>query len=184
MQFEADLIQAKKNMRSSMLEDLKKISSDSVRSKSEKIQNNLVNQLKTQSGLWAGFQSLKNEPQVKWEELSQKIEWCFPVINQNKLTFKKSVQTFQKSSLGFNQPCDGEEVELSLLSGVVVPGLAFDSEGHRLGRGRGYYDQTLKNYKGVVVGICFQESLVKEVPHQSHDVKCQYIITDEISVAV
>ena len=86
--------------------------------------------------------------------------------------------------MGFNEPVDGESVELEQLQGVVVPGLAFDIKGHRLGRGRGFYDQTFKSFKGSVVGVCYQSSLVESVPVEDHDLKCHFIITDEKSVAV
>ncbi|MFZ3231015.1 MAG: 5-formyltetrahydrofolate cyclo-ligase [Pseudobdellovibrio sp.] len=176
--------QKKIEMRRRILQDLKKISLDQTRVQSAKLQKNLASKLQSESGLWAGFQSMTSEPQIQWSEVSKKIQWCFPIISENKLQFKKAVQTFQKSTLGFQEPLDGENVELQSLNGVVVPGLAFDHQGHRLGRGRGFYDQTLENFNGSVVGVCYQLSLVESVPSEAHDLKCHFIITDEKSVAV
>lgn len=184
MQSVVSITQMKLEMRLRILADLKKIGSDEARKKSALVQTNLSKRLANESGLWAGFQSMSSEPSISWPEVSENIEWCFPVLSETKLKFKKSVQSFQKTDLGFNEPIDGENVELNQLQGVVVPGLAFDLQGHRLGRGRGFYDQTLSGFKGSVVGICYQSSLVESVPVEDHDLKCHYIITEEKSVAV
>ncbi|MBC7464457.1 MAG: 5-formyltetrahydrofolate cyclo-ligase [Bdellovibrio sp.] len=174
----------KLEMRRRILADLKKISGDEAREKSARVQKNLKNKLASEKGLWAGFQSMASEPLIQWPEVSENIQWCFPVLSEKKLEFKKSVQSFQKTSLGFQEPIDGESVELDQLQGVVVPGLAFDLQGHRLGRGRGFYDQTLEKFKGSVIGVCYQSSLVDSVPVEDHDLKCHFIITDEKTVEV
>lgn len=179
-----DIVQKKIEMRRRILEDLKNMSSEQTRAKSLSIQKNLKSTLSTKQGLWAAFQSMSTEPQISWSEVSEEIQWCFPILAEEKLKFKKSVQTFHKSALGFQEPTDGDNVELSQLQGVVVPGLAFDLKGHRLGRGRGFYDQTLEGFKGSLIGVCYQSALVDEIPTEAHDLKCQYIVTEERSVAV
>lgn len=53
---------------------------------------------------------------------------------------------------------------------IVVPGMAFDNEGHRLGRGRGYYDRFLAQHPHTrTIGLCFDFQLVPEVPSEPHD---------------
>ncbi|WP_243699391.1 5-formyltetrahydrofolate cyclo-ligase [Natronoflexus pectinivorans] len=53
---------------------------------------------------------------------------------------------------------------------VLVPGLAFDHLGYRLGRGAGYYDKLLpKLYNAVKIGVGFSFQMVKEVPVEPHD---------------
>jgi len=179
------VVQKKIEMRRRILADLKSVAPETAAAKSLKLQSRLKSQLQNEDGLWAGFQSMPHtEPQIRWTEVSEKIQWCFPVIDDQKLKFKKLVQAFQKSPLGFNEPTDGEDIQVSQLKGVVIPGLAFDPKGHRLGRGRGFYDQTLENFKGTMIGVCYQQSLVDEIPTEDHDLKCQFIITDEKSVAV
>jgi 5-formyltetrahydrofolate cyclo-ligase len=62
---------------------------------------------------------------------------------------------------------------------LVVPGVAFDKRGGRLGRGGGYYDRLLKKAKRVAkIGLCFREQIVKKVPMQAHDVRMDRVITD------
>ena len=62
---------------------------------------------------------------------------------------------------------------------VLVPGLAFTSEGHRLGRGVGFYDRFLGTSPSGVIkaGICFDFQVVPELPAESHDVRMDLVIT-------
>jgi 5-formyltetrahydrofolate cyclo-ligase len=69
------------------------------------------------------------------------------------------------------QPCS-RRVDL-----ILVPGLAFDLRGQRLGRGRGYYDQLLRVWHGTTCGVAFDEQIVGEVPIEPHDVGLNCILT-------
>lgn len=61
---------------------------------------------------------------------------------------------------------------------IVVPGVAFDRKGNRLGRGRGYYDRFLSQHLDVRrIGICFDFQLVDEVPAEPFDIKMDEIIS-------
>ena len=65
--------------------------------------------------------------------------------------------------------------EISL---ALVPGVAFDVEGHRLGRGRGYYDRFLPRlthaYK---LGICFPFQIFPSIPHEFHDIAMDEVVS-------
>ena len=62
---------------------------------------------------------------------------------------------------------------------IIVPGVAFDRRGGRLGRGGGYYDRLLrKAKKAVKIGVCFREQIVRKVPMEKRDVKMDLVITD------
>lgn len=61
---------------------------------------------------------------------------------------------------------------------IVVPGMAFDKEGHRLGRGRGYYDRFLAQHPQVhTIGLCFDFQLLPEIPCEPHDHIIDEVIT-------
>ena len=61
---------------------------------------------------------------------------------------------------------------------IVVPGMAFDADGHRLGRGRGYYDRFLSLHPKIyTIGLCFDFQLLPEVPSEPHDRIIDEIIT-------
>ncbi|MBP5643527.1 MAG: 5-formyltetrahydrofolate cyclo-ligase [Bacteroidales bacterium] len=61
---------------------------------------------------------------------------------------------------------------------IVVPGVAFDKKGNRIGRGRGYYDRFLCKHLNVKrIGICFDFQLVPEVPTEPNDIKMDEVIS-------
>ncbi|MGA3164442.1 MAG: 5-formyltetrahydrofolate cyclo-ligase [Verrucomicrobiota bacterium] len=69
------------------------------------------------------------------------------------------------------------EIPLSKFDLVLVPGVAFDLQGHRLGRGRGFYDRLLAEVRGVKCGVAFDEQLASEVPAGMLDVQVNFILT-------
>ncbi len=74
-----------------------------------------------------------------------------------------------------------QELELSFTPDVIlVPGLAFSPEGHRLGRGGGFYDRLLVGRAAVAfkIGICFRFQLRATVPFEEHDVVLDAVISD------
>jgi 5-formyltetrahydrofolate cyclo-ligase len=59
---------------------------------------------------------------------------------------------------------------------VLVPGIAFDAIGHRLGRGKGYYDRFLQSVPAIKkIGVCFDFQKVDEVPSEAHDIKVDIV---------
>ena len=61
---------------------------------------------------------------------------------------------------------------------IVVPGVAFDRKGNRLGRGRGYYDRFLCQHLDVKrIGICFDFQCVDEVPAEPFDIRMDEVLT-------
>jgi 5-formyltetrahydrofolate cyclo-ligase len=86
--------------------------------------------------------------------------------------------------LAIREPAaDLPEVAPSLLDLAVVPGLAFDRAGHRLGSGRGYYDALLERApQALRVGVCLPAELIPRVPSEPHDVLMDLVIADEVQV--
>jgi len=66
------------------------------------------------------------------------------------------------------------------LSCVVVPGVAFDLAGYRLGRGAGYYDRSFGSAapRPALLGVAFDWQLVAELPREVHDVPMASVITE------
>lgn len=61
---------------------------------------------------------------------------------------------------------------------IVVPGMAFDAEGNRLGRGKGYYDRFLAKHPDVpTIGICYGFQMVEKIPSEPHDRLVSEVIT-------
>ncbi len=72
-------------------------------------------------------------------------------------------------------------VEPSVLDLVIVPGVAFDKKGYRVGHGAGYYDRFLPRLskKTVTVSIAFDMQMIDKVPADCHDIPVEYIITEK-----
>ncbi len=62
---------------------------------------------------------------------------------------------------------------------LVVPGLAFDNQGYRLGYGGGYYDRFLEDYEGVTVALALSTQLITSIPKEGHDLPVRFVITPE-----
>lgn len=63
---------------------------------------------------------------------------------------------------------------------VVVPGIAFDVRGGRIGYGKGYYDMALKEYKKPVVALAYDFQVLNEaIPIEPHDIKVSVIVTEK-----
>jgi 5-formyltetrahydrofolate cyclo-ligase len=82
--------------------------------------------------------------------------------------------------LGIAQPV-GPAIPVESVEAFFVPGLAFDRAGYRLGRGKGYYDRLLARHSAgaLVCGVCFGDVLVEGLPHESHDIPMNCLLTQE-----
>jgi 5-formyltetrahydrofolate cyclo-ligase len=60
---------------------------------------------------------------------------------------------------------------------ILVPGVAFDLTGHRLGRGQGHYDRLLVHVTGIKCGVAFDEQLVQRIPAEAHDIRMNCVLT-------
>ena len=74
---------------------------------------------------------------------------------------------------------DPSEIEL-----VVVPAVAYDRKGKRLGRGKGFYDRFLQHTKATKVGVGYEFQLVDELPSEPHDVPMDMVITQKTTIVV
>ncbi len=85
-----------------------------------------------------------------------------------------SAKEMEKGPYGNLEPCPARlnKIAMGRIDVMLIPGLAFDRKGRRLGRGRGYYDRFLSraSSKTVKVGIAFSEQLVKRVPVNRWDI--------------
>jgi len=85
---------------------------------------------------------------------------------------------FIRGNYGIQEPVNPSELPINAIDLVVVPGVAFDMKGNRLGRGGGYYDRLLAGYGGVKAAVAFDFQLLETVPYESRDVPVNYIVTE------
>lgn len=61
---------------------------------------------------------------------------------------------------------------------IIVPGIAFDTNGYRLGYGKGYYDRFLQNHSLISIGLCYNSFVKNQLPIDKYDKSVDYIITE------
>lgn len=118
----------------------------------------------------------------KFLEKGKKVS--VPVITNNK---KAQMRPFQVSKikgnlkvgpLGIMHPKKKKKTTLDKIDLVVVPALAFDKNGARLGRGRGYYDKFLSKLPGKIskIGLAFKFQVLNKIPHLPHDIYVDKVV--------
>ena len=125
---------------------------------------------------------------------SKKIVAC-PISNtgENTLSFKtiKSLDELNSGSYNILEPPetnrDFKDLQAEELAGkkgqalavCVIPCLAYDPEGYRMGYGKGYYDRFLPTFEGTKIGLCYSDFKSDKLPKGKYDVKLDVIITEK-----
>lgn len=76
------------------------------------------------------------------------------------------------------EPQEGQTVDPATIDLIVVPAVALDRRGNRLGRGRGFYDRLLPSTRAVTVGVAYDFQLVEEIPAEPHDIPLDIVISE------
>lgn len=87
-------------------------------------------------------------------------------------------------SFQIEEPQGDELTDPSELELVIVPAVAFDRRGNRLGRGKGFYDRFLQSTKATKIGVGYDFQLFEELPAEEHDVPMDIIITQSEYIVV
>ena len=84
----------------------------------------------------------------------------------------------QQGAFGIMEPTGELFTDYAAIDVAIIPGMAFDDEGHRLGRGKGYYDRFLAKLPPTTykIGLCFSWQRVNHVPTDSHDIPMDEVI--------
>ena len=110
------------------------------------------------------------------------IQVCYPRVVGKKLEFvvTESLEHLVAGSFGVAEPTAGKCIEVSSLDLLVVPGVAFNLAGYRLGYGGGYYDRLLagQRNKTLTAGLFFESQLCKQLPVEAHDQQLDFIVTE------
>jgi len=127
---------------------------------------------------------------IEWEadprELIMAAPECsflFPRVAGDHLEIHRmsSRSRWTTGSYGISEPDPGswDLASLSEIDLAVVPGLAFDPNGGRLGRGRGFYDRLLGHpeFRGVKAGLAWDWQIVAEVPNDIDDISMDFVVT-------
>lgn len=88
-------------------------------------------------------------------------------------------EAMQKEALGIQVPTTPRWYDISAIDLALIPGLAFDAAGHRLGRGKGYYDRLLvhPHFKNIpLLGVVYRFQQLDAVPNEIHDQRVSDVI--------
>ncbi len=115
---------------------------------------------------------------MKWAD---KKDFILPSVQKDVLILKKfegtdGLRTGEK--YGIQEPDGVEFTDFDKIDLVIVPGIAFDKNNNRLGRGKAYYDGLLPKLNAYKIAVCFDFQLIENIPAEKHDVKMDEIITD------
>ncbi len=177
----------KKSIREEILAKRKHLALDTCLARSLKAQESLVAMPEFIAASTVGLYSpIHNE--VFTEEIFRAAraggrQVVYPRVSGGSLEFVAVEDRTQlkRGAFGVLEPSGSEAVMSQALDLLVVPGVAFDLVGYRLGYGKGFYDRVLHGEKrpGLLVGLCFELQLVAELPFEAHDVKMDRIVTED-----
>lgn len=179
-----NIVIEKKQLRKKVFELGKSYTEKELAAKSEKIMNILErSDIFQKAKTIFIYHNLKGEVETtcfinKW--FSQK-DFYLPVIVDDKIVFRKYISDdlLLQSEYGIQEPTGKDFTNNDNIDLIIVPGVAFDHQMNRMGRGKGYYDRFLSNLKSKTkIGICFDFQFFDQIPTNENDIKMDYIITE------
>lgn len=178
----------KNTFRKKILALRSELSKEEWQTKSEQILKNLVEtDLFKNATTVHSYISMNDRREVCTDELfniifKNKKQAVVPITNFEDHTLKHSEITPQtnlkENKWGVREPESVQIVDASELNLIVVPMVAADKKGNRLGYGQGFYDRFLRNTAGKKAGLIFNTFLFDEIPVEEFDVKLDVIITE------
>lgn len=129
-------------------------------------------------------------PEASWTDFLQseskrreQLKWAFPFLSEKEGEMEFALSRFSdleiRKDFGVDIKVPKKDSIKVVPDLLLLPGLAFSKKGERLGKGKGFYDKFLDMFKGVTVGIGFEEQIVEDLPVEQHDKKVSYLVTDK-----
>ncbi|MBR2115676.1 MAG: 5-formyltetrahydrofolate cyclo-ligase [Alistipes sp.] len=113
------------------------------------------------------------------ELLSQTKRVVLPRVAGDDMDFYPYTPSSLKvGAFGIEEPQGSEPISPDEIDVIVVPGVAFTTDGKRCGRGKGYYDKYLSRsgFRAIKIGVCYAEQLAEDIPNEPHDIVMDYMI--------
>jgi len=178
---------SKQELRVLAKERLSQLTDEDHRRKSILLSRNLDVLLKEQKAIhkkidFGAFAPLKDEADWFLELDMQNIKVGYPALNDfGEMVFFESQLSELRETMEFGvklkTPCSSRKKKMTP-NLILIPGLGFSAQGARLGRGKGFFDKYLENYKGMKIGICFKEQVFETIPTERHDQLVDIVVTD------
>ena len=167
-----------------MLERRNRLSYQEIAKRSKTIQEFVINSKEFQPakviGAYFAFGSeVTTELIIEHSKiLGKKI--ALPRVEEDKITFYElsSTNSLIKGRFGIMEPPPYEQIdEINIL---VVPGIAFDKKGNRLGYGKGFYDRLLSTKRTFFsIGLAYSFQLLENLPHDKYDKRLDAIASED-----
>lgn len=103
-------------------------------------------------------------------------------VNLDILPYDES--RLELGSFHIEEPTGNDTVDVDEIELIVVPAVAYDRRGNRLGRGKGFYDRLLSEARATKIGVGYEFQLVDELPTEPHDVPVDYVITQSMTIHI
>ena len=103
-------------------------------------------------------------------------------VNLEILPYDKS--RLELGSFHIEEPVGDNIADPSEIELIVVPAVAFDRRGGRLGRGKGFYDRLLESTRAAKIGVGYEFQLLDQLPTEPHDVPMDIVITPVVTLVV
>lgn len=103
-------------------------------------------------------------------------------VDRTALTVHSIDSEYETHPFGYRQPIPGSpEIEAAEIDVWLVPGVAFDELGHRLGHGMGYYDRLLSRtrHEAKLIGVTTERRIFPSIPHDHFDIPMDLVVTEE-----
>jgi 5-formyltetrahydrofolate cyclo-ligase len=175
---------AKTELRRLMRAQLARISPAAAATASESIRTSIPSLPRWQEArVVAAFAALPGEPDLHPFDWRHSKTILLPRVDGENLVFHavKDATELKPGAFGVDEPDPAQcpITDPATADIVFVPGLAFTADGHRLGRGRGYYDRLLATLPETVlrVGVCFNCQLVDSIPQETHDESVDLVLS-------
>lgn len=107
-------------------------------------------------------------------------QFFMPVVaDDNTLKILPYTDEQKTGAYGIGEPVGSDYTEPDSIDYIIVPGVAFSTDGHRLGRGKGYYDRLLKQAHAYKTGVCFAVQVTPLIAalHEPHDVLMDKVLS-------
>ena len=102
-----------------------------------------------------------------------------PLLARSEINVHGLEKQLPRSTVHYVEPRTNAQMPEAPFTHIIVPCVMADLSGHRLGYGRGWYDRfLLMQSDATTIGVCYEENIVKSIPHESHDVRLDYVITE------
>ena len=92
--------------------------------------------------------------------------------------------TLEVGAFNIEEPTGNDIHPIEEIEVIIVPGVAFDRKGRRIGRGKGFYDRLLQSAKATKIGVGYEFQLIDEIPAEPHDIAMDMIITEHTTIII